>query len=99
MKKDANDVDGDGNTTEYILVESGTVTPRILKTATATSLSGGTAAALNKWHTYSYDLKTLVNAWGTSSEGPWFFGCATKTNQNPRTYFYLGNIRLVEESV
>ena len=99
IKKDTNDVDGDGNTSEYIsanTVTSGTVTPRILKTATATTLSGGTAVSLNTWHTYSYDLATLVNAWGTSSEGPWFFGCATKSGQNPRTYFYLGNIRLVE---
>ena len=91
IKKDANG--------SYTNVQTGTIKPRVLASATATSLSGGTAATLNTWHTYSYDLKTLVNAWGTSSEGPWFFGCATKTNQNPRTYFYLGNIRLVEESV
>lgn len=98
MKKDADDVDGDGNKTEYtILVETGTITPRVLQTATSTSLGGGTAVALNKWHTFSYDLSTLVNAWGTNSAGPWFFGCATNTGQNPRTYFYLGNIRLVEE--
>ncbi|MBO5480631.1 MAG: hypothetical protein J6A63_05555 [Clostridia bacterium] len=96
IKKDTNDIDGDGNTSEYImdnLVTSGTITPKIWKSAT--SFASGTAVALNTWHTYTYDLSTLVNNWN-DTYGPLLVGCTTTTNQNPRTYFYVGNIRLIE---
>ena len=54
-----------------------------------------TSVSRNTWLTRSYDLSTLVNNW--NSNGVLLVGWTTATSQSPKTYAYIGNIRLVEE--
>lgn len=76
------------------IAESGTLTPRIWKTSS--SFGGGNKVNVNQWYTYSVDLSTLVNDWG--SKYPRLVGApAYGSGRTNSRYFFVGNIRLVEE--